>query len=140
MDPVAASSAVPLKEIKDAIDFLVKNGFLELDPSGAVRPPEKYIECRGSVFRVALTKFHRDIFELAAKSIENTPNTERDIQGHTFAISTENYVKAQAILDEAVRQVRELGENERNADCVYHMEVALFPLTTTGKNARKDEK
>jgi uncharacterized protein (TIGR02147 family) len=124
--------AVPLKEIKEAIEFLVRNGFLELDANGSVRPPDKSIECSGSVYRVALTKFHRELFELAARSIENAASSERNILGHTFSVRSENFPKANLIIEEAVQRIRALGEAEREGDSVYHLEVALFPLTKKG--------
>lgn len=120
---------VTLTEIRGALDFLFKNGFLETNPDGSVRPPEKALECKGSVYRVALAKFHREIFDLAVKSIDNVPSSERNIQGHTFALKSENYSKAREIVEDAIRRIRELGESEGEGDSVYQMEIALFPLT-----------
>lgn len=120
---------VPLGEIRAALDFLFKNGFIEALPDGRVRPPEKALDCKGSVYRVALAKFHREIFDLAMKSIENVPGTERNIQGHMFALKSGNYPKAVEIVEDAIRRIRELGETEREGDSVYHLEIALFPVT-----------
>lgn len=120
---------IPLSEIKSALDFLFRNGFLEKAPDGTVHPPDRPLECQGSVYRVALAKFHRDIFDLASKAIENCPGTERNIQGHVFALKAENYSKASEIVEDAIRRIRELGESEREGDNVYHLEIALFPLT-----------
>lgn len=123
------SAPVSLKEIKDAVAFLLENGFLTLNADNTVRPPQKSLDCSRGVYRIALSKYHREIFELATRSIENAPNTERNIQGHSFALSAENYSKAQEIVEEAIRKVQLLGESEKNGDTVYHLEVALFPMT-----------
>lgn len=133
LDPewIQAQLAAPvsLKEIKDAVSFLIKNGFLKLGPDNSISPPDKALDCSRGVYRIALSKYHREIFELAAKSIENVPNTERNIQGHSFALNAENYSKAQEIVEEAIRKVQLLGEAEKTGDTVYHLEVALFPMT-----------
>ena len=65
---------VPLHEIKHALEFLLANGYLVQLPGGQVVHPEVSLNCSGEVYRVALAKFHHEIFELAAKSIERTPS------------------------------------------------------------------
>jgi uncharacterized protein (TIGR02147 family) len=130
-------TSVPLKEIKDAIEFLTKNEYLKPDGHGGVRPPEVALSCEGGVYRVALTKFHREIFELAGKAIDNTPSTERNIQGHTFALDQKNYEKVREIIEETMKKIRDLSVSEVSGDEVYHLEVALFPLTLLPNQRRK---
>lgn len=119
---------VPLHEIKSAIEFLKARGYL--------RNPDKSIECVGGVYKVALTQFHHELLELAARSINDTPSTERNIQGHTVALSQEQFKKASAILDEALEKIRALGQKQDDGEepdtggmRIFHAELALFPLT-----------
>ena len=122
--------SVPLSEVKAALEFLLRNDFLKTNEAGGVEPLDaKALDCTGGVYRVALSQFHREIFDLAAKAIQNFPREERNIQGHTFALSEKGYATAQAILEEAIQKVQRLGEMEKSGDSVYHMEIALFPLT-----------
>lgn len=121
--------AVPLNEIRNAIEFLIEKEFLRLKPDGSVEPPLKTIECDDDVYRVALTKFHREILKLAAQSIEKTPKSQRKIMGHTCSLSPENYRKAENIVQEAIAKIRELGQTDSAPDSVYHLELALFPLS-----------
>lgn len=120
---------VPLVGIKEAIRFLTESGFLKVREDGSVEPPEKGLECEDGVFRVALTQFHQEMLALAGKSIETVPAEERRILGHTFALRDEDFAKAQEIVGEALRRVRELEERGNGGDQVYHLELALFPLT-----------
>ena len=114
------------------------NGYIKTDGKGGVLPPDaKALECTSDVYRVALAQFHREVFELAAKAVQDVPRDKRNIQGHTFALNGENYGKAQAILEEAIEKVRRLGEDEKNGDAVYHMEIALFPMTESETAERK---
>jgi uncharacterized protein (TIGR02147 family) len=125
--------AITLKEIKDALEFLKESGYIEVRSDGTVTPPKKPLNCSGGVYRLALGKFHREIFALAARSIEKTPSEERNIQGHTFALRDEDLDEAKEIVEEALRKIRKLGESEVKGESVYHMEIALFPLTQKGK-------
>jgi len=112
--------AVPLAELKIAIEFLKSNGYLN--------NPEKSLECVGGVYKVALTQFHHELLELAARSITATPSTERSIQGHTVALSEEQLQAARQILDEALHKLQSLTSDPKS-EAVYHVELALFPLT-----------
>ena len=120
---------VALKEIREAIAFLTENHYIELCADGSIQPPQKDLNCHGGVYRIALTQFHREMLELAVKSMESTPSSARSIVGHTVAIKSENFEKANAIIDDALNKIRALGEQENDPDTVYHLEMALFPLT-----------
>lgn len=119
-----------LTEIKAALNFLIKNSYIVVNPDGTVQPPTKYLDCSGGIYRVALADFHREIYSLAVRSIESTPSEEREIQGQTFAISSGDVDKAKEILREALEKIRSLGQKQAQAELVYHFEMALFPMTS----------
>ncbi len=112
---------VPGPELKTAIQFLQTHGYL--------KNPDKTLECVGGVYKVALTQFHHEILDLAARSITDTPSQERSIVGHTVALSLEDFEKARSILDEAIRKIQALGKSPSTGDAVYHAELTLFPLS-----------
>ncbi len=132
--------SVPLKDIKDAIEFLKINEYLKINEKGEVIPPEKSLNCSGPIYRMALAKFHREIFDLAIQSIDRVNSSDRNIQGHTMAVSSEGFLKAQDILNEAIEKIREIGRAEQNGDRVYHLEVALFPFTRQNDDKNQEQK
>ncbi len=121
--------SVPLKDIQTAIEFLLEKKFIELNGDGSVKSHLKAIDCTGGMYRLVLADFHREILNLAMQSIEKIASTERNVQGHTFALSKKNYDKATDIMNEAISKLRELGQQEKKGDSVYHIEMALIPLT-----------
>jgi uncharacterized protein (TIGR02147 family) len=119
-------------EIQAALDFLLANGFLSKAADGRFSIPERALECVGGVYKVALTQFHHEVLDLAARSITETPSTERSIQGHTVALGERQFQEARAILDEAIGRIRALGQKpdpESPGEVVYHAELILFPMT-----------
>jgi uncharacterized protein (TIGR02147 family) len=122
---------IPLKEIKDAIEFLVKNKYIEVSVDGKVVPPQKHINCSGGVYRIALGQQHKQLLRLAEKSIDNADSSERQLVGHTFAIPASDYDEVQKIISEALEKLRAITKSSegKSRDAVYHMEMALFPLT-----------
>jgi uncharacterized protein (TIGR02147 family) len=126
-------AVVPLGEIKIALEFLIQNKYLVISENQQVKPPEKAIQCSGGVYRVALAQFHREIFGLASRAIEAIPSEEREIQGHTVGLTEEGFQEAKMIVQEALEKLRKLGQAEKGSQTVYHLEVALFPMTKKGK-------
>lgn len=116
-------------EIREALEFLLTNGYLERKADGGVHTPEKRIDCLGGVYRIALTQFHREMFELAGRSIEAVPGDRRSILGHGIAVDRENFDRARQILDEAFERIRALQPEPSRTEDVYFMHLALFPLT-----------
>ncbi|MBI3534145.1 MAG: DUF4423 domain-containing protein [Deltaproteobacteria bacterium] len=126
---------VPLLEIKKALDFLIKNNFIKQNEDGTTYTlTKKNLDCLGGIYRLALTQFHKEMFQLASESIENTPSEKRHLMGHSFAITEENFSKVREILNNALEQIKVLETpNEILAD-IYHIELALFPLTKGEKH------
>lgn len=123
--------SLPLQQIKDAIEFLSKNSFLEFDQNNKVVPPSKAINCEGGIFRIALAQYHKQQFELAEKSIENASSKERYLIGHTFSIPAEKYERIREMVDELVKEIQDVSQQleTKDKDAVYHIQLALFPIT-----------
>jgi uncharacterized protein (TIGR02147 family) len=130
------SKHVTIVEIEQSLKFLVKHGYLVVNKDGTVLPPKGHLDCEGGVFKVALTNYHRQMFGLAAEAIDNTPASERDLEGHTLVIKSDKFDEARAIMQAALEKVRSLGvapsEGDKQGNSVYHVEFALFPLTKRG--------
>jgi uncharacterized protein (TIGR02147 family) len=123
---------VALLEVKAALDFLLERGFIERATGGTFLLAEKPLECFGGVFQLGIGHFHGQVLELAIKSIQDTPSAERSILGHTVAIDVRELDKAKEILRRALKEIQELGVAQESPDSVYHLEMALFPLTKKG--------
>ena len=122
---------VPLAEVKDALDFLLENKYIIQEAAGLVTPPEKHLTCEGGIYKVALTEYHRQLLELSEKSITNAKSTERHLMGHTFAISEKKFEKIRELIKDVVSKIQTLTDEPDSdpRDSVYHLEMALFPLT-----------
>lgn len=127
---------VPLAEIKETLDFLVENKYIIINETGIATPPEKHLTCEGGIYKVALTEYHRQLLSLAEKSIENATSDERHLIGHTFSISEKKFEKIRDLLKNVISQIQTITDEPGTEprDAVYHIEMALFPLT---KNKEK---
>lgn len=122
-----------LKQVEEALSFLVENRYVELTPDKKANLPQKTVKCFGSVFRLVLGQFHRQMLELASESFDNTSHDERNITGQTIAIADEDWPRLRNILDETITKLGDLEKNEKPKDTVYHITFAAFPLTKNKK-------
>jgi uncharacterized protein (TIGR02147 family) len=123
------ASQIPLSEIQRALEFLLDRGYIERLPDGKITPPEKTLDCMDGVYRAALGQFHREVLDLASKSVTEVPAAERNLMGFTFACAKEDFERASKIIERAHSEIRELARVARDGDSVYHVELCLFPLT-----------
>lgn len=119
---------VPLAEIKKTLDFLVKFDFIRVSEDGYIQP-QKRVECKGGIYQLALSQFHKEMLGLATKSIEKSKAEDRNLTGYTFSIPKAAFDKVKGILHETEVQLAKLEEKEKGADTVYHVELCAFPLT-----------
>lgn len=116
------------KDIEKALDFLKKRNYLFLDKNSKWRPTTTQMDCSEGVYKLSLTDFHRQMLNFAADSINEVKRKNRYIVGHTFSVSKTQYDEVQSILEEALKKIENLKKSD-NANDVYQMEIALFPLT-----------
>ncbi|MEK6579080.1 MAG: DUF4423 domain-containing protein, partial [Bdellovibrionota bacterium] len=120
---------VPQKQIAEALAFLIEKKFIELDNHGRALFPEKNIQCFEQIYQVSLRQFHRQMLRLAGEALDHTEIDSRHVLGHTVAISKANYDLAKTIMEDALKKIAKITKDDRDAESVYHMIFAAFPLT-----------
>lgn len=122
-------ASVELRDLRRALRFLTERGFLKRE-KGRWLPDERQIDCSEVVLGAVAARFHVEMLELAAHSIEAVPREDRAVMGHTFSLSSGKFDRARKIVEDAIHQIRDLesGECSEEPDTVYQLEMALFPL------------
>nr|BFD61125.1 hypothetical protein CKG001_32320 [Bdellovibrio sp. CKG001]BFD64588.1 hypothetical protein BdHM001_32690 [Bdellovibrio sp. HM001] len=129
---------VSQKEVEDALDFLLKFGFVDKDSDGKYKVIQKQLDCHEGVFKISLGEFHRQMLDWAKTSIEEVPRAERLLLGHTAALTKGQFEAVQTILRDALASLEKVDAADADPTGeVYHIELAAFPLTK--KVAEDDE-
>lgn len=118
---------VAIGDIQQALNFLNEHGFLAAENAG------KQLDCMGGVFKMALGSFHKQMLDQISTAIDEIPADERHVLGHTMALPSERLAEAKAILNEALTKIESLGAVPGAVDTVYHVELALIPVTRKSK-------
>lgn len=123
-------------EIKKAIKFLVEENFIEFDADGNLKVIKSQVDCYSDIYRLSLSHFHKQMFNLAIEAIHFTARDKRLILGNTVSLSKEGFKKVNEIIETAHHKIAEIEQQDKNKANVYHVGLAFFPLTNRvgGKN------
>lgn len=116
-------------EIKKALNFLIKENFIEVDKNSKVKILKEQVDCYSDIYRLSLTSFHAQMFNLAIESIQLVNRDERLILGNTVGVSKCGFMKIKAIIQKAHEDIRRVEIEDQNKDQVYHVGFATFPIT-----------
>lgn len=122
-------SHVEIKEIKEALRFLISNNFINISKTRKEINLKKELTCTDGVYRLSLGQFHSLMLKKASDSIGEVQRDKRLLLGHTVAASTDQISQVFSILEEALEKIRKLEKKKTDNEQVIHIEMAAFPLT-----------
>ena len=115
---------IKAEEIKKILKFLKENRML-----GEERG---HLDCSEGIYKLSLSKFHKEMFQVSGDSIESIPREERQILGFTKSLNKKNQDKAKAIIANALRELEALSDKDQGTDDekeLYHFHLVNIPLT-----------
>lgn len=77
----------------------------------------------------AIKTFQKTTMELASRSLDTVPASDRDVSTMTMNIDASTLGALKVLVREFQENVAKLVENAPASDRVYHMNIQLFPLT-----------
>lgn len=121
-------------EIKKSLEFLKKHKLLNIQNSDL-------LNCSEGIYKLALTRFHKQMLKVTADSIEITERKDRQILGHTRVLSQKNFEKAKLILEEALRKIELIEDSDTNdlTDDLYHFYFIGIPLSNKKKEQNYEQ-
>ena len=120
---------VDLRTVREAIDRLVRLGFVTRHPDGRLtRAPIGNYAFDPDSAAEALRSQHRQWIDMARAALEEQPREERDFYASTMSFRREDIGKVREIMREAHRKVLALEATE-NGDEVYQLNSHFFRIT-----------
>jgi uncharacterized protein (TIGR02147 family) len=121
---------ISVKQASDAMELLLKLGFLRRDDEGKLTSSPGTITTIPEVASIALMNFHKDMLGIAADSLRKTKAKNREISSVTVGISQDEMpVLKNEIIKFRHRILKIFSESTRDPNQVYQMHVSLFPLS-----------
>lgn len=129
---IAKRLGITLGEVQGAIERLQKAGILEIKNGKWKDVSNKFTShTNNKQYNKAAKKNQQQLFEKALKAIEDVDFEKRNHTGTTIAISSKDLPKAKEFITKFRKQFMQEFDRSTNGDEVYHIGIALFPLTKT---------
>ena len=113
-------------EIRRSIDFLLSAGLLKKTSKNHYRQTEKVVSGSSEIMPLALRSMHRQMADLACKSIDTVPVSKRYFSGLTATLSQAEYDQ---IVEELENFRQRIVSGTKNGKKVYRLNLQFFPLT-----------
>ncbi len=132
---LADQLGISIAEVHQAVERLQRLNLIRLDVSG------RWQRNVGAIYTgsfdhstSALRKAQRESLELSMKALETISMKLRDHSSLTLAISTSKIKEAKDLIDEFKdKMVHLLMKDKSSLDCVYQLQISLFPITKMEK-------
>lgn len=132
---------VSLSDLKQALEFLISNNYIQIQADGLAKASSENIYCTGEVYQIILSQFHKEMFEIAIRSLDLMTGKERYLEGYTCALSQAQFEQAQRIISRAIDEIEDLeklASAETPKDNIYHFCFFGIPLLKTTKKEQSE--
>jgi len=116
------------REARESVQLLEKLGLLARDHEGFFRAAEAHVVPGPAVSREILRRWHAQVLELAASSLDAFQAAERDISTLTVALSSKDLPVVRGWIADLRSQIQALAAATEAPDRVLDACVQLFPV------------
>ena len=133
----ACKQKISAAEVSETLDFLVKAKLLKKDKSGNYQQTDKAIKMAPvEAVPLAARDLQRQMGEFAIQSLD-LPLSERVMSGYTLGLTRRAYERIKKEMEDFWRRVVAIATEENETDCVYRLNMQLFPMSEHLKNKRE---
>ena len=125
----ACNQAITAEEVREALAFLTKTGFLKRESEDTFVQTEKTVIGSKESIPIAIRTMHKEMAVLAEKAIEKYSVEERNFTGATLGLCEEAYARISQEFDSFVRKAASIAAEYESINQVYRLNLQLFPLT-----------
>lgn len=128
----AISPTVKPKELKQCIDFLLMNEYIEIS-HGAYRHKTPILTTGDSIISEIVSHFHKENLLLAADELPSIPLEKRDVSSLILSLSESSFQKIKSEIQLFRKKLLHISEEEKTPDRVYHLGFQLLPRSNEPK-------
>lgn len=120
--------AITGKQVLKSVELLVRLGLVE-KKDGTYKVNDRILSTGREVESLAVTSFHLECMELAAKALKEVPADRRNVSGLTLGISAKAYDRICEIIHSCQKEILDIAERDTGSDRVYQLNFHLFPVS-----------
>ena len=130
----ACKQKISAAEVSETLDFLIKAKLLKKDKSGNYQQTDKAIKMAPvEAVPLAARDLQRQMGEFAIQSLD-LPLSERVMSGYTLGLTHRAYERIKKEMEDFWRRIVAIATEDDETDCVYRLNMQLFPMSEHLKN------
>ena len=120
------------REIKNALNILLGNGFLKRDKQGKLHAAEGRMSTTDDIASEAIKRYHEQMLDNSKEALRGVDVQEREFTGSSLVFKTDHLAEAKKHIREFKQGFSKLFEEDKG-DAVYQIQIQFFPLTKKGE-------
>ncbi len=116
-------------QVRKSIQLLKSLGLFK-EEDGTLKPTHEKITTGDEINSIAVIRYHNKLIEMGRESITRVKEDSRDISAVTVSIAPEQIPKMKEAISEFRKKLMAIEDQCQSANCVYQMNIQLFPLTS----------
>jgi len=127
-------------QVKRAVAFLLKNGFIKKrDDGNGYIPSEPIVSTPPTVNSTILSQFHKKNLELDIEAFENCSLSDRSISSVIMSVSKETYEKIRLEIQEFRKRLLVLAREDNNPTMVLRVGFQAVPRAKVKKKGQSEK-
>jgi uncharacterized protein (TIGR02147 family) len=125
---------VSLREVREALELLLRLGFVYLDKNGIFKRTDTLITAAGSpIDPSAIRKYQGDTMDLAKNALYSVEKELRDISTVTLSTNKEGMRMIKARIEQCRSEIMAVAGQSIDSDRIIQLNIQLFPLCFKGR-------
>lgn len=124
---IAESLKIDVKQVDEAIELLLRLGFLEQYGSTFKRR-DVALRTDANVQSLIIRKYHREMIEQALRAIDSMPTPERELQALTISLSKEKFEEVKKRFYQFQSDLNAIYSDDPSPEKIYQINIQMFPL------------
>jgi uncharacterized protein (TIGR02147 family) len=120
-------------QAKNAVKYLVKNGFIEKGKNGRYTYANPVITTGPEVNSTILRKYHKQTILQCADTLDSIDMAERDISSLTMSVSLDTYKKMKKEIQDFRKRLLSMARDDKKGEIVCHAGFQLIQKTKSFK-------
>lgn len=127
------------KKVRKSIKLLKELKLIQLDDKGFWRSSSKAVTTSDYIKDELIVQYQIQCLELAKLALVKQQKQPQNISTNSFSVSSEGYKRIHKKVDKFRSEIRSLiSKDEQKSDCVYQLNIQLFPVMAIPKRCDND--
>ncbi len=131
---------ITAQQAENAVNYLLKNGFLKTDDSGKLFRTDPIISSGDEVYSTILRNYHKQTLSQSIEALNTIEKENRDISSLTMSVSRKTYSLIKKEIQDFRKHLLQLAKEDNNPELVCFTGFQLFPRSKViSKNSKHCE-